>query len=73
MASMAMLMDRAAATPAPEEADCDSWLIPMAFSGRNARQAAIDPALQQIDHGISELCFHTVPRAGIGNDFRAKK
>jgi hypothetical protein len=45
----------------------------MLFSGRNARQATINPALEQIDHCISEPCFHTVPRAGIGNDFRAEK
>src|SRR6202045_3087660 len=31
MARMAMLIDRAAATLAPEEADCDSWLMPILF------------------------------------------
>src|SRR5436305_15321935 len=67
MARMAMLMDRAVVTPAPVESDCDSWLIPMLFSGGNARQAAINPALKQIDHCISEPCFHAVPYAWIGN------
>jgi hypothetical protein len=45
----------------------------MLFSGGNAGQTALDPALQQIYHGISESCFHAVPCARVGNNFRAKK
>src|SRR5262245_14707183 len=73
IARMAMLIERAGATPPPEEADCDSWLIPMGFSGRDTRQPPINPALQQANHSVSQFCFQAVPCAGVGNDLSSEK